>query len=108
MTNKRTDLGDEFGFGVKQEIRDKISGIKPALPPETSNIALIDAAGDRNGFISREAQPQFRHERTVESRVQFSMRFRESSMNKFKRFCDEQRLSYPEAVEELMKQAGIL
>jgi hypothetical protein len=106
---------DAFGFGaVSSSAKERIKQIRPAVPPEnTSNMARIDAVADNAGFVSRESAPQveyvYRSSRTQrpEPRIPLNMRVPVSLGGAFQRFCEENRYSYPEALAEVMKRAGL-
>jgi hypothetical protein len=84
----------------------------------------VDAAGHNVGFVSREAptaaapaapaplaapEVEYRTQPTprAEPRIPLNMRIPTSAGEAFKRFCTENRYSYPEALIEIMQRAGI-
>jgi hypothetical protein len=123
-------VDDTFGFGAARRgsggTADKIRKIKPSLPPDVhADMDAVDAAGHNVGFVSREAsttappaapapplaapEVEYRPERTqgAEPRIPLNMRIPTSAGRAFQRFCTENRYSYPEALIEIMRRAGI-
>jgi hypothetical protein len=111
------DTKDPFGFDqVRRPSNtvDKIKQIKPTLPPDVhTDLAAVDAAGDKAGFVSREAQPDvepdYRPVRMpkAELRVVINMRCPKRAGQAFMKFCADNRYSYPEGLIEIMQRAGI-
>ena len=109
-----TDEGreDSFGFeSLRSSARERIRDIKPAVPVGfTEDMSRVDAVADSAGFVSREA-PEFQHNgtrnRRPEPRSALNMRVPVTLGNAFQRFCEENRYSYPEGLEEIMKRAGL-
>jgi hypothetical protein len=107
---------DAFGFGAltNPSTKDKIKQIKPTPPASpVPDLAKIDQAADNVGFVSRERVllPDYSYERArilrPEPRVALNMRVPESLGAVFQKFCKDNRYSYPEALEEIMKRAGM-
>lgn len=107
---------DAFGFGsVSNSAKERIKHIRPSMPPETlTDLTRIDAVADNAGFVSREVPPAaaeytYRSSRTQrpEPRIPLNMRVPVSLGGAFQRFCEENRYSYPEALAEVMKRAGL-
>ena len=106
---------DAFGFGaVSATAKDKLKQIRPSTVPENPfDISKIDAVADIAGFVSREVNNpitySYRSARTArpEPRIPLNMRVPVSLGNAFQRFCEENRYSYPEALAEVMKRAGL-
>jgi hypothetical protein len=106
---------DAFGFGaVSNSTKEKIKQIRPSAPPEsTADIARIDAVADSAGFVSREVNQHqeysYRSARAQrpEPRIPLNMRVPVSLGGAFQRFCEENRYSYPEALAEVMRRAGL-
>jgi hypothetical protein len=106
---------DAFGFGrTSSSAQDKIRQIKPSVPVASADMDKIDAVADNAGFVSRELQPPpleyvYRGSRAQrpEPRIPLNMRVPVSLGGAFQRFCEENRYSYPEALAEVMKRAGL-
>lgn len=105
---------DAFGFGsLASNAKDRIKHIKPSIPSESGgDLSKIDAVADQAGFVSREAPGPdygYRNLRATrpEPRSAINMRVPVSVANAFQRFCEENRYSYPEALAEIMKRAGL-
>ena len=106
---------DAFGFGaVSISAKEKIKQIRPSLPSDDStDMTKIDAVADNAGFVSREVgQPTeyvYRNLRAQrpEPRIPLNMRVPVSLGGAFQRFCEENRYSYPEALAEVMRRAGL-
>lgn len=106
---------DEFGFGsLPSTARDRIKQIRPAPPSEPApDLARVDAIAATAGFVSRE--PMHAQEYTYRSsrqqrpepRIPLNMRVPVSLGAAFQRFCEENRYSYPEALAEVMRRAGL-
>lgn len=112
-THEQTD--DTFGFEAvsNSSIADRIKGIKPSTPSTAiSDMSKIDKVADSSGFVSREIGPTAEYtygaaKQRPEPRIALNMRAPESVGVAFQRFCQENRYSYPEALEEIMKRAGV-
>ena len=106
---------DAFGFGaVSTSAKERIKQIRPSLPPEDlTDMGKIDAIADNAGFVSREVVPAteyvLRNSRLQrpEPRIPLNMRVPVSLGSAFQRFCEENRYSYPEALAEVMRRAGL-
>ena len=105
---------DEFGFNsLKSNAESRIRKIKPTLPQETmTDFSTVDAVAASAGFVSRESSEQltvYLSPRTQrpEPRSALNMRVPVTLGVVFQRFCAENRYSYPEGLEEIMKRAGL-
>lgn len=106
---------DAFGFGaVRNSTKDKIKQIRPTAPPEPPpDFAKLDAIAGSAGFVSREAQGEYDNftrrgrPRAPEPTVALNMRAPMSVAKAFQRWCEVNRYSYPAALAEIMRQAGI-
>lgn len=73
----------------------------------------IDAVADHAGFVSRDVNiaPDYVYRGTrqarPEPRIPLNMRVPVSLGNAFQRFCEANRYSYPEALAEVMRRAGL-
>jgi len=104
--------GDAFGFNKsKQSTADKLKTIQPQSHPATPvPIERVDAAGDALGFRSRErvGQGVYRRKREIGPTVAINTRAPERVAAPFIQFCEENRFSYWEGIEELMKRADLV
>jgi hypothetical protein len=114
MSSNETSSEDAFGFGSVSSAKEKIRNIRPSLPDVSVDIARVDAVADNAGFVSREAvavpaEYVYRSSRQArpEPRIPLNMRVPVSLGNAFQRFCEENRYSYPEALAEVLRRAGI-
>ena len=104
---------DAFGFGGAPSAKEKIKNIRPTLPDAGVDMSRIDAIADSAGFVSREGIPPaeyvYRSTRQArpEPRIPLNMRVPVSLGNAFQRFCEDNRYSYPEALAEVMRRAGL-
>ena len=115
---------DLFGFAAAARtarestadaVKDRIRQIKPAVPVHDpgADLGRVDAVADSAGFVSREAPPPdtyvYRTGRTQrpEPRIPLNMRVPVTLGAAFQRFCEENRYSYPEALAEVMRRAGL-
>jgi len=114
MSNQ-TDEGDPFGFSTRNAVKDKLRTIRPMPAPSIPDMARVDAAAENAGFVSRENVPAplaytaYLPPAAPLARptIAINMRVPQDVAGAFKRFCTEHRYSYPEALEEIMKRAGL-
>lgn len=103
---------DAFGFvKAKPSTADKLKTIRPQEPTsESVPIARVDAAGEALGFRSRERAGQgvYRRKREIGPTVAINTRAPERVATPFIQFCEENRFSYWEGIEELMKRANLV
>ena len=103
---------DAFGFEtVRASTKDRIARIRPASPPEDqTDLNKLDEVAANAGFVSREA-PQYQPRRGrppgPEAFEALNMRAPTSLARAFKRWCEENRYSYPAGLTEIMHRAGI-
>lgn len=104
--------GDAFGFNKpKPSTADKLKTIQPQSPPAASvPIARVDAAAEALGFQSRERAGQgiYRRKREIGPTVAINTRAPERVAAPFIQFCELNRFSYWEGIEELMKRAELI
>ena len=97
----------EIEFPSRRKLADKLGTITPAADRQPYD-DRVDAAADRHGFVSREpAQEPFKRER-IGPVVTLHMRAPVRVATPFQRFCEANRFSYWEGIEELMKRAGVV
>ena len=109
------DYEDAFGFESRREsARERVRNIKPSQPPvPPEDLSLVDEIAGNAGFISREAplraETAFRRGRPrfSEPSEALNMRVPASVAAAFRRWCEENRYSYPAALTEIMRRAGI-
>jgi hypothetical protein len=102
-------MSDTFGFPKRRGLSEKLGAITPgADKPVGANTGRIDDVAERHGFVSREPEVPFRRTRTVGPVVTLHTRAPVRVATPFQRFCEENRFSYWEGIEELMKRAGLL
>jgi len=102
---------DTFGFaGKKDNTLAKLASIKPSSEPaKTTPLAEIDEAGRRAGFTSREPGARLvpRRRKAVGPTITINTRVPEDIAERFIQFCDQNRLSYWEGIEDLMNRSNI-
>ena len=106
---------DAFGFGaVRSSAKDRIKSIKPTTPPAPpADLATLDGVADSVGFISREVPvaddlyTRRGRPRGPEAFEALNMRAPASLASAFRRWCQENRYSYPAGLAEIMRRAGI-
>lgn len=103
---------DSFGFSsARKSTADKLKTIKPSeSSSDPALVERVDRAGEALGFTSRESLPTpkfIRRRREIGPTVAINTRAPERVADPFIRFCEENRYSYWEGIEELMKRAGI-
>lgn len=107
---------DTFGFGpAKSSIADRLKAIRPVdtgAEPAADDIARADAAGLRVGFQSREsgkvAAVVHRRKKELGPTTAINTRAPQHVAVPFITFCEENRFSYWEGIEELMRRASLL
>lgn len=93
--------GKNLGFG------NKLAAIQPDRVDEPAvTDAKIDAIGDRQGFVSREPLVKRSRRKPAEPSANLNIRPPVHVFNRFVDFCEKNRYSYPEALDELLKRAG--
>ncbi len=103
----------DYGFSPSRKTTaDKLKDITPTVhteEPDTSNLERADVAGAALGFVSRDSTRilTLRKRKEVGPTVAINMRVPEAVADRFIRFCEQNRLSYWEGVDELMKRGHI-
>lgn len=94
--------GKNLGFG------GKLANITPdkEVIAEISD-AKIDEVGERHGFVAREPIQKLTRRKPSEPSANLNIRPPISTFNRFLLFCEKNRMSYPEALKELMDRAGV-
>jgi hypothetical protein len=116
MFNQPTDE-DTFGFG-SSAAKDKLKHIRPTTAPPIPDLSKVDAAAEQVGFVSRENAPATSATPVYPTysaqpapiavpTIAINMRVPNDVAGVFKKFCKVNRYSYPEALEEIMKRAGL-
>ena len=103
---------DSFGFAAaRKSTAEKLKAIKPnQTRPSSASIERVDRAGEALGFTSRDPSPPpplVRRRREIGPTVAINTRAPERVAIPFIRFCEENRYSYWEGIEELMKRCGV-
>ncbi len=103
---------DSFGFSAaKKTTSEKLKNIVPdERPSNVASLAKVDAVGDALGFRSREdarGHTVRRRKREIGPTVAINTRAPERVAEPFIRFCEDNRFSYWEGIEELMKRANL-
>jgi hypothetical protein len=101
-------MSETFGFPKRKNLAEKVGAIlrTPSLEPAPPTDA-VDTAAARHGFVSREPELPFKRDKTVGPVVTLHTRAPIRVATPFQRFCDENRFSYWQGIEELMKRAGV-
>jgi hypothetical protein len=117
-------MSDTFGFSAattsNKSTKEKIAEIKPS-EPESGDVPLerIDKIAEARGFTSRETrqgsakdrsavEASRKRRREVGPRVAVNMMMPEPIATPFIDFCEQNRYSYWEGVQELMRRAKLL
>ena len=102
-------MSSDLGFGKTNKL--DLSGFAPRSAEKTTTIIEQDAAdraADRAGFQSREPVQRVKRVRKASEPLdQAFVRAPIDVINRFKHYCNETGLSYGEALDELMRKAGI-
>ena len=94
--------GKDLGFA------GKLNQIKPeSTDSDTVPDHKIDAVAERHGFQSREPVQKIVRRKEAEPSANLNIRPPISTYNRFVAWAMENRLSYPEALRELMDKAGV-
>jgi hypothetical protein len=101
-------MNRDFGFGRKASSLD-ISGFERRdRDVHTGDRDLADKAADRSGFPTREKTERLaRNRKPSQPSDQAYVRASIEVINRFKQFCNDEGLSYGEALEELMRRSGV-
>ncbi|MBU0726683.1 MAG: hypothetical protein KJ904_05500 [Alphaproteobacteria bacterium] len=120
-------MSGKFGFGDaakmlktkkertqdRPELDSEETGLVGTAKNTVSDPKLIDRIAERSGFSSREPlerkimrQGRVRKADTADTSV--NIRCRIKVANRFKDYCEEEGLTQGEALQELMRQAGLL
>jgi hypothetical protein len=107
---------DVFGFAnAKQSTAERIKAIRPDKIENEINIediARADAAGERVGFKSRENNEQIiairRRRKELGPTTAINTRAPQYVAIPFISFCESNRFSYWEGIQELMKRSGLI
>lgn len=113
--HEHDEAEDAFGFeSLRGSTKDRIKQIRPSAPPEPPpDLAMVDRVASEAGFVSREVPMHgdlvFRRgrPRSAAPSEALNMRAPSSVAHAFRRFCEENRYSYPAALAEIMRRAGI-
>ncbi|WP_276120177.1 hypothetical protein [Pararhizobium qamdonense] len=100
-------MTNDFGFGKRKL---DISDFKPRDETQLSNVPhdTGDEAAQRAGFVSREAVQRVERVRKSKEPIdQAFIRAPISVINRFKIHCNETGMSYGEALDDLMRKAGV-
>ena len=104
---------NDYGFtATRRATADKLKAIKPSSDvsaPENSDLARADAASAALGFVAREGSRAsiLRKRKEIGPTIAINMRVPEAVAAKFIEFCEQNRLSYWEGVDELMRRSNI-
>jgi hypothetical protein len=101
-------MSDTYGFPQRRGLAEKLGSITPTGEAETIPDDRVDDVAVRHGFVSREPEVPYKPEREVGPVVTLHTRAPIRVANPFRRFCEANRFSYWEGIEELMKRAGVV
>jgi hypothetical protein len=94
--------GKNLGFG------GKLANITPDKDEEAAiPDARIDEVGERHGFVAREPVQKLTRRKPSEPSANLNIRPPVTTFNRFVLFCEKNRMSYPEALKELMDRADV-
>ncbi|WP_320188897.1 hypothetical protein RMS29_028225 (plasmid) [Agrobacterium rosae] len=86
----------------------RLADIKPDDEPETEvSDRKLDEVAERHGFVSREPVQKIIRRKEAEPSANLNIRPPISTYNRFVSWAMENRLSYPEALKELMDRAKV-
>ncbi|WP_279483554.1 hypothetical protein [Aureimonas sp. SK2] len=88
-------------------LRSLVASVPDGKPVAAGN-EKSEAIADRNGFTKREPEERlFRKERDTEPSVSLNMRVKLSVSNAFVKYCQDNNLSYPQAMTKILREQGI-
>jgi len=94
--------GKNLGFA------DKLAAIKPDTEQErVVPDHKIDEVAEKHGFVARDPVQKIVRRKEAEPSANLNIRPPVSTYNRFVSWAMEERLSYPEALKELMDRAGV-
>src|SRR5689334_9565589 len=97
----------DIEFPSRRKLSAKLGNIAPTADPQPHD-DRVDTAADRHGFVSREpAEQPVRRER-IGATATLHTRAPVRVYNQFVQFCEANRMSYWQGIEELMKRAGVV
>ena len=92
----------DLGFG------NRLASIKPDDETESEvSDRKLDEVAERHGFVSREPIQKIVRRKEAEPSANLNIRPPVSTYNRFVAWAMENRLSYPEALKELMDRAKV-
>ena len=102
---------NDYGFSpTRKATADKLRAIRPStdLPvTDSADLVRVDAASAALGFVGREGTRTaiLRKRKEIGPTVAINMRVPEAVAIRFIEFCEQNRLSYWEGVDELMRRS---
>ena len=102
-------MSSDLGFGKTNKLDLSSFAPQQAVKTDTrKEQEAADRAADRAGFQSREPIQRIKRVRKASEPLdQAFVRAPIDVINRFKQYCNETGLSYGEALDELMRKAGI-
>jgi hypothetical protein len=101
-------MSETFGFPKRRGLSEKLGAITPSSAGTAPPVEQVDSAGELHGFVSREPEVvQLRRRKPVEPVVTLHTRAPVRVAQPFQQFCEKNRYSYWEGIEELMMRAGV-
>ncbi|WP_392709578.1 hypothetical protein [Rhizobium ruizarguesonis] len=99
-------MSKDLGFG---KTKLDLSGFEPQpKAADDESLASADAVAEKAGFVSREPVERLaRVRKPAEPYDTAYIRAPVSVINRLKAYCNESGLSYGQALEEMMRKAGI-
>ena len=106
----------DFGFShTRESMKKRLEAFRPTSAPEMTgaNLEIVDQAGQRAGFVSREGREIadenyiFIKRKRAPARDQFLLRPTQTAGAAFRLFCEERGLSQTEGFEAVLRQAGV-
>jgi len=92
----------DLGFG------NRLASIKPDNEPESEiSDRKLDEVAERHGFTSREPTQKIVRRKEAEPSANLNIRPPISTYNRFVQWAIDNKLSYPEALKELMDRAKV-
>lgn len=100
------DLEPKAGAVPVTDLASKLASFPPSAPKTAIDLKVADEVAAQHGFVSREAAPR-RRRRTVpsEPKRQLSILMPISRYDRFVAYADLHRLTYDEAIAQLLDQA---
>lgn len=102
------DADDDQSLAAPVDMTTKLASFPLVRARERVDMPAMDAAAAAHGFTSREGGRRRRRRIKTEETRHLAMRVTASTYNRFEEYADYHKLTYAEAVERLLDNAGTI